>query len=184
MNTDRSKRPEKKKVELKFSFEAELWKSFYAGGWLYAVWIPEEVSAAIEKRGPVPILATVNGAVEVQSSLVPMGGGKRRLGLNAKVRGALGIEPGDKVRVRVRVPEKFPKPKIPAELRGILREYDLLKTFEAFPLGKQRHILEWVGKAAHENTREKRIVKTIEVTQKAKDRGGMKRRRLGTTDSH
>lgn len=170
MNTRKPKTAKTKKAEKAFSFEAELWKSFYAGGWLYAVWVPEEVSAAIGKRGPVPIFATVNGAVQVQSSLVPMGGGKQRLGLNAKVRGQLGIEPGHKVHFRVRVPEKVPKPKIPAELRGILREYDLLKTFEGFPTGKQRHILEWVGKAAHENTREKRIVKTIEFTQQAKDR--------------
>jgi hypothetical protein len=39
----------------------------------------------------VPIVAILNKSVEIQASLVPMGGGRRRLQLNARTRGELEI---------------------------------------------------------------------------------------------
>jgi hypothetical protein len=166
------KKPRKsrhKSAALRFTFSGPL-ERLYRGVSRYVVIVPEEITKAIGKRGPVPILAKVNGKVEYQASLVPMGGGRHWLQLNGRARKALGLEPGHRVRVELEVPEKPPKPRISVELREILREHDLLKTFEEFPVGKQRHILEWVGRAAHENTREKRVLETIEVTQRAKDK--------------
>lgn len=176
MKTDKGK-----KASQRFTFAGPIEK-LHRGVPKYVVIAPEEITKAIGKRGPVPILAKLNGKVEFQASLVPMGGGRHWLQLNGRARKALGAEPGHRVRVELEVPERLPKPRIPTELREILREHDLLKTFEAFPIGKQRHILEWVSRAAHENTREKRVLQTIEVTQAAKNRAERKRRPVGTGD--
>jgi hypothetical protein len=72
---------------------------------VYVLEIPERVSLAIGRRGPAPILAALGSATEIQASLVPTGGGRHWLQLNARTRGELDIEPGDPVRVVLVVPK-------------------------------------------------------------------------------
>ena len=142
---------------------------------LYALEIPEAVSSAIGRRGPVPVVATLNKTVEVQASLVPMGGGRHRLQLNARTRGELEIGPGDQVRVALVVPEKPPVLPLPADFALALREVDLQRTFAGFPAGKQNHIILWIEEAARPQTREKRIAKAIEVAFRARERASERR---------
>ncbi|MGB7728209.1 MAG: YdeI/OmpD-associated family protein [Candidatus Acidiferrum sp.] len=137
---------------------------------IYILEIPQRVSAAIGRRGPVPIVARLNGAVEIQASLVPLGGGRHRLQLNQRIRLELDITPGDLVRVSLTVPEKPPVLAVPKELGSALKENDLQETFSRFPAGKQNHIIQWIDEAAHPQTRERRVAKTIEVTFRARER--------------
>jgi hypothetical protein len=132
--------------------------------------IPEGVSSSIGRRGPVPIVATLDKAVEIQASLVPMGGGRHRLQLNARTRDELDIQPGDRVRVVLSVPEKAPSLPMPSELALALREADLQPTLSGFPVGKQNHIILWIEEAARPETREKRVAKAIEVAFRARER--------------
>jgi hypothetical protein len=155
---------------LRFTFTASLVKLGDPRAFVYALGIPERVTSAIGRRGPVPIVATLNGTVEIQASLVPMGGGKHRLGLNARTRGELEIEPGDRVRVVLVVPEKAPVLSLPAELAAALREADLQETFAGLPVGKQNHIILWIEEAVRAETREKRVAKTIEVAFRVRER--------------
>ena len=145
------------------------------GAPLYALEIPEAVSSATGRRGPVPIVATLNRTVEVQASLVPMGGGRHRLQLNARTRGELEIELGDEVRVALVVPEKPPILPLPADFAQALREVDLQEFFAAFPVGKQNHIILWIEEAVRPQTREKRIAKAIEVAFRARERASERR---------
>ena len=86
------------------------------GRGVYAVSIPESVSRDIGKRGNVPVIATVKGPAgitEVRASLVPTGGGRHRLALNATARQATGALVGTSVRLSMRVdtaPEPMPLP--------------------------------------------------------------------------
>jgi Bacteriocin-protection, YdeI or OmpD-Associated/Domain of unknown function (DUF1905) len=137
---------------------------------MYVLEIPEGVSSVIGRRGPVPILATLDKTVEVQASLVPMGGGRHRLQLNARTRGELAIEPGDQVRVVLLVPEKPPTLPLPSDLALALREVDLQESFSGLPVGKQNHIILWIEEAARPQTREKRVAKAIEVALRARER--------------
>lgn len=155
---------------LRFTFTASLVKLGDPRAFVYALEIPERVTSAIGRRGPVPIVATLNGTVEIQASLVPMGGGKHRLGLNARTRGELEIEPGARVRVVLVVPEKAPVLSLPAELAAALREADLQETFAGFPAGKQNHIILWIEEAVRPETREKRVAITIQVAFRARER--------------
>jgi hypothetical protein len=137
---------------------------------VYMLEIPKGVSSAIGRRGPVPIVATLatrDEIAEVQASLVPMGGGRHRLQLNARTRGELGIKPGDPVRVALLVPEKPPTLPLPSELALALRETDLQESFSGLPVGKQNRIVLWIEEAVRPETREKRMAKAIEVAFRA-----------------
>ena len=140
------------------------------GAPIYILEIPQCVSALIGRRGPIPIVASLNGAVEIQASLVPMGGGRHRLQFDQRTRRELDITPGDRVRVALTVPEKPPVLAMPKELRSALKENDLQETFSRFPAGKQNHIIQWIEESAHPQTRERRVAKTIEVTFRARER--------------
>jgi uncharacterized protein DUF1905/bacteriocin resistance YdeI/OmpD-like protein len=154
----------------RFVFTVPLVKLGKLRAFVYALEIPERVSSAIGRRGPVPIVATLGGTVEIQASLVPMGGGRHRLQLNARTRGELEIEPGDRVRVALSVPQKPPVMPLPSELALALREADLEETFSGLPVGKQNHIILWIEEAVRLETREKRVAITIQVAFRAQER--------------
>ena len=160
----------------RFTFTVPLVK-FSGNSHAYGLEIPAPVSSAIGRRGPVPILATLNKAVEVQASLVPMGGGKHRLQLNAHTRSELNIKPGDQVRVMLSVPEKPPILPYPSDFAQALREVDLQDTFSRLPAGKQNHIILWIEEAARPQTREKRVPMAIQVAMRARERAYDRRTR-------
>jgi hypothetical protein len=159
-----------KKNPHRFSFTVPLMKLGRGGSHLYALEIPERVSLTIGRRGPVPIVATLNKAVEIQASLVPTGGGRHRLQLNTRTRGELNIQPRDQVRVALHVPEKPPRFPLPTELALALKEADLEESFAAYPVGKQNHIISWIEEGARPETRQKRVRTAIEVTFRARER--------------
>ncbi len=163
-------------VVRRFVFTVLLAKLQGGGGVLYALEIPERISLAIGRRGPVPILATLNNAVEVQASLVPTGGGRHRLRLNGRTRSELEIEPGDRVRVALVVPEKPPRLPLPPDLSQALGEVDLQESFSGLPVGKQNHSILWIEEAARPQTREKRVAMAIEVAFRARERAYERRR--------
>ena len=72
-------------------------------------------------RGHVPVVGTADGA-ELTATLVPVGGGRHRLFLNAAVRDAIGKGAGDLVEIRVRLDRSDRMPETPANLREALAE--------------------------------------------------------------
>jgi hypothetical protein len=136
----------------------------------YSISIPAAVSRAIGKRGPVPVVATVNRTVEVRASIVPCGGGRHRLQLNARARGDANVEPGDRLAIELRVDENPIADPTPPDLERALRDHDLLGAFERFPVGKRNHILHWIEEAAADRTREKRIDMAVEVAMRASEK--------------
>jgi hypothetical protein len=126
------------------------------------------VSREIGRRGPVPVVSTINGATELRASLVPVGDGRHRLQLNARVRSEAGVEAGDRVEVVLRVDENPQAEPTPPDLAQALRENGAIEAFERFPVGRRSHIIHWIDEAVAERTREKRIAKAVEVAlQKA-----------------
>jgi hypothetical protein len=95
---------------------------------------------------------------------------RHKLQLNARIRSELDIEPGDRVRVVLLVPEKPPILSQPADLALALKEVDLQASFGGLPAGKQNHIILWIEEAARPETREKRVARAIEVAFRARER--------------
>jgi hypothetical protein len=139
------------------------------GGGPYYVSIPAAVSKSIGRRGVVPIVALVNGVADVRASIVPCGGGRHRLRLNARTRATADARLGGRVRVSLRVDDHPVADPIPSDLLHALRESDALDAFKGFPVGRQNHILQWIEAAAKEATREKRIAQTVEGALQARE---------------
>jgi hypothetical protein len=134
------------------------------------VTLPASVSTSIGRRGIVPVVAIVNGIAEVHASIVPSGGGRHRLRLNAATRDEAGARLGERVELELRVDEAPVAEAVPMDLARALRDAGALDTFARFPVGKQNHIVGWVEAAVKEGTREKRIAKTVEVASAARER--------------
>jgi hypothetical protein len=132
------------------------------GGGPYYVSIPADVSRTIGRRGIVPIVASVNGVVEVRASMIPCGGGRHRLRLNAAARDAADAKLGGRLSVRLRVDDNPVADPIPSDLARALRDVDALDAFRRMPVGRQNHILGWLEAAVKEATREKRIGLIVE----------------------
>jgi hypothetical protein len=146
-----------------YRFEARIERS----GGVYAVAIPQGVGVAIGKRGSVPVIATVKGpagATEVRASIVPIGGGRHKLRLNAVARETIGGRLGERVRLAVRVDTAPKAEPVPDDLAVALDEAGVRAEFAKMPVGRQNHILAWIEKAVREETRAKRVTKTVEVT--------------------
>lgn len=139
-------------------------------GTLYVIAIPAAVSRAIGKRGNVPVIAWVNDVAEVRASLVPAGGGRHRLRLNAATRKLAGVAVGDRLSVALAVDEAPVAEPMPPDLARALADAHALETFERFPVGKQSHIIQWIEKAAREETRDKRIALTVEIALRGVER--------------
>ncbi len=144
---------------------------------VYILEVPQHVTEALGRRGPIPVVATYGKEVEVHQSLVPMGGGRHWLQLNARTRADLKIEPGDPVHVELHVPDKPERLPIPAELADALKEADLQEIFSALAVGKQNHIITWIKEAARLETRAKRVAQTVEWTFRAREKANDRKRR-------
>jgi hypothetical protein len=146
-----------------FEFSARLEQVPHGGP--YYVSIPAAVTEAIGRRGIVPVVASVNGVAEVHASMVPCGGGRHRLRLNATTRAAADARLGKRLSMRLHVDENPVADPVPPDLDHALREMDVLEAFRQMPVGRQNHILRWLEAAVREETREKRIVQIVESAQ-------------------
>jgi hypothetical protein len=132
------------------------------GGGPYYVAIPASVSRAIGRRGIVPVVATVNDVAEVHASMIPAGGGRHRLRLNASTREAADAVLGRRLSMRLRVDDNPVAEPCPADLARALRDVDALEAFQRMPVGRQNHILRWLESSVREETRDKRIAQIVE----------------------
>ncbi len=136
----------------------------------YSVLVPAAVSRAIGKRGPVPVVAQVKRTVVVRASIVPCGGGRHRLQLNARARSDAEAKPGDRLAIELRVDENPLADPMPLDLERALRDLDALGSYERFPVGKRNHIQHWIEEAVAERTRQKRIDMAVEVALRAREK--------------
>jgi hypothetical protein len=128
----------------------------------YYVSIPAAVSKAIGRRGIVPVIASVNEVAEMRASIIPCGGGRHRLRLNAATREAADAKLGGRLTVRLQVDDNPVADPVPADLARALRDVGAFDAFRGMPVGRQNHILSWLEAAVREATREKRIAQIVE----------------------
>ena len=136
----------------------------------HVVIVPRNVSAAFGKRGPVPVVATLwpvpattAKGVEDHLTLVPSGGGRHKLILNARLRKRVGLAEGGRVKIRVVLDLAPPEDPIPQDLARALREADALAAFEGIVRSKKNAILRWLDQAVADATRAKRVARLVEI---------------------
>ena len=136
----------------------------------FALDVPARVSKSIARKGPIPIVATLNGFDGVNATLIARGGGKHRIFLNGAVRRRVGLGEGDRVAVSLVVDETPPVEPLPEDLADALREVGALATWEKWTRAKKNHIIQWIEKAAKDATRAKYVARTVELAMAARDK--------------
>jgi bacteriocin resistance YdeI/OmpD-like protein/uncharacterized protein DUF1905 len=124
----------------------------------------------------IPVFATVNGR-QARVTLMPAGGGRYRVQLNAALRKAARADAGNEVSVTLQIDRESREPTVPADLRMALKENpEAQRIFEALTAGHRRHIVDWFDSARGMDTRIRRLGFAIEFL--------LKRRREGSRDRH
>lgn len=126
------------------------------------VTIPFDVEGVFGEKRPA-VRATFDG-VTYRGSLARMGGPHHVLGLRKEIREAIGKGVGDVVEVTVE-PDTEPRVvEVPEDLRAELLKYaDAEAFFAGLSYSHRREYVEWIEEAKREDTRARRIAKTIEM---------------------
>ena len=129
------------------------------GGWTYAR-IPEIPSDKSSTFGWVKVKGFIDDHEFRNYHLMPMGNGKLFLPVKASIRKKIKKEEGDWVKV-ILFPDNDPLP-VPPELQECLKdEPKAEKVFNSFSDSEKKYYIEWIYSSKKEETRIKRIVKTI-----------------------
>ena len=124
--------------------------------------VPSTVSEAFGLRGHVPVVGTADG-VELTATLVPVGGGRHRLFLNAAVRRAIGKGAGDPVEIRIRLDRRDRTPETPPELQEALTGGGATAAWEALAPSRRKECLVWLANAKRDQTRAARIGRIVQT---------------------
>ncbi|WP_026432038.1 YdeI/OmpD-associated family protein [Paracidovorax oryzae] len=151
-----------------FSFDAVL--ENWAEGMDYcAIPVPAEITEELGTKGPVPVLARVNGSEPFQISLFPVGGGRHYIRIKAKVRKEASIRTGDRIKVQVTVLERG-NVEVPDDLLAALRAEGVLQAFEALPPGKRSFLVRRIDEAARAETRSRRVQEGVEAAHERQEK--------------
>jgi Bacteriocin-protection, YdeI or OmpD-Associated/Domain of unknown function (DUF1905) len=117
----------------------------------------------------VPVRCTINGT-EFRST-VAVYGGRYYLPINKKLQAEAGVAAGDEVELLVDRDDAPRDVEEPDDLRSALDEdNDARLTFEALSFTHRREYVEWITEAKRDETRRRRIDKTLEMLRAGKTR--------------
>jgi len=133
-------------------------------GAVAAITPPIDVLEVFGTRARVPVSGTING-FPFRSSLMPMGG-CHMMPVNKTLREGAGVKAGDMVDV---VMERDEAPRTidpPPQLKKLLSKKKTAKAnWEKLPFTHKKEIAIWIDGAKQEETRERRLMKAIEVLE-------------------
>jgi hypothetical protein len=138
-----------------------------AGGGGAFVEIPFDVEAVFGSKRP-KIKALIEG-VSYRGLLVRMGGPNHILLILKGIREQIGKTFGDEVKVSVELDVEERVVTIPAELKRIFKSDQAARSaFEKLSFTHQKEYVKWIEDAKKVETRQSRIIKTIELLKKGK----------------
>jgi hypothetical protein len=138
-------------------------------GSMYGADVPAAVSRALGGRGYVSVLGTING-LRWRGTISPKGGGRHRMMLNAEVRREAGAGLGDRIEVRLRADHDPPTWPTPDDLAEALHEEGVYEAFASITRGRRNHIVLWLEKAVHDETRVKRVARIVEIAHAEREK--------------
>jgi hypothetical protein len=138
-----------------------------AGGGGAFVEVPFDVEAAFGSKKP-RVKAMIEG-VPYRGLLVRMGGPNHILIILKGIREQIGKSFGDEVTVTVETDTRPRVVEVPAELEKAFRtEKDAKASFDKLSYTHQREYVTWINEAKREETRQNRIMKTVEMLKKGR----------------
>jgi Domain of unknown function (DUF1905)/Bacteriocin-protection, YdeI or OmpD-Associated len=142
----------------KFRFNATIEEGRGGGAF---VAMPLDVEKEFGTRGRVPVKVTFDSE-PYRGSIVPMGG-RHLLGVRKDIREAIGKSVGDRVAVSLERDTAERVVEIPPELAAALRRNAAArKRFDALSYTHRREYVEWIAGAKKEETRTRRVERTIQ----------------------
>lgn len=125
-----------------------------------AVSVPAKVTAALGTKGPVLVMAQVNRSELFKVSLFPVGGGRHYIRIKSKIRKAIQVKMGDRVRVRFTVLDRS-NVTYPKDLLAVLRVEGVVADFKSLPPGKRNFLVRRIDEVTKPETRKKRIQEAV-----------------------
>lgn len=124
---------------------------------------PYSVEEEFGTRGRVKVQAEFDGHT-YRGSLAPMGIGSHLLGLTQSVRKLIGKNPGDRVQVVLYKDEEERTVDIPTDLQKMLEGHpDAKAFFDSLSYTHRKEYVQWITGAKKEETRKRRLQKTVEM---------------------
>ncbi len=155
---------EYEKMKNKHSFSAIIQN---AGGGGAFVEIPFDVEKAFGSKKP-KVKAMIEG-VPYRGVLVRMGTEHHILIILKAIREQIGKTFGDKINITVEADTEPRLVEVPAELKQAFKaEKEAKSFFEKLAYTHQREYVTWINEAKRDETRQARILKTIEMLKKGK----------------
>jgi hypothetical protein len=146
------------------SFSALLFKGGDEANASFFIEIPPEVSADFGKKGQVKVKVTIKD-YSYRSSIAPYGG-KHLLGIRKEIRDAIGIKSGDMITVTLEVDTDPRMVEVPDDLAQEMAAHEGTRAFfDKLSYTHQKEYAEWITGAKREETRQRRLKKTIEMMQ-------------------
>lgn len=129
----------------------------------YGVDVPLDIRKEFGTGGMVKVKAKIGG-IDYRGSLTPMGGSNHMLLVLKKIREELGVKEGDKLKIEF-VEDKEPRVvKVPANLNKLFEKNKKAKEiFEGMSYTHRKEYVRWIEEAKRDETRERRLNKTIEM---------------------
>ena len=133
------------------------------GGWTYAR-IPEISKSKETLFGWIRVRGTIDNYEIKHYHLMPMGNGQLFLPVKAEIRKKIGKGEGDWIHVLLY--EDNSPTEIPEELKLCLVDTpNAYEIFLKYSAGEQKAFIDWIFTAKKEETKTKRILKTLELLE-------------------
>ena len=140
------------------TFRTTLWPG---GGNNVGIVVPEEIALSFDRGKRVPVVVTIDGGYSYRNTITRMGG-QYLISFNAETRKATGRGAGDEVEVTLEVDDQPRTVEPPEALAAALADNpDAAKTWSALSYSKQRQHAESIAGAKTEETRQRRLAKTL-----------------------
>jgi len=122
--------------------------------------VPPKVMAAFAPRKRVPVVVKING-YSWRTTIAPYGG-EFYIGLRKEVKAGVGAEPGENVKVEMKLDEAPRTVTVPRDLARALSKARLRPVFDKLAYSHRREYIEWIEGAKKSETRERRVAGTVE----------------------
>ena len=127
----------------------------------------DQVTAVGEGAKRFPVVATVNGYTW-RTSVARMGG-EFLVGLNKEVRTSAGVAAGDNVTLELKLDSEPRSVEVPPALAQALGEDPEAKAvYDGLAFTHRKEYARWIAEAKREETRERRVVKALEMLHAGK----------------
>lgn len=118
--------------------------------------LPDTISAALPSRGLVMAEGELNGT-PYKAPLEPDGAKGHWLEISAALAEQAGAAEGREVLITIEPAADWPEPEMPEDIMSMIREADLMETWDSLTVKARWEWLRWIRSPASEQTRSKRI---------------------------